>query len=103
MCFGGGIGAQLDAAALDAQRLDHALFNETAGCFVIEVSRENYECAAFQEIDHTVIGLTTSVQSLIVQSSEKIVLNVELNHLLKAWQRPMKELFNQWINHVYVF
>ena len=95
MCFGGDMGALLDAAVLKSKRLDHALFNETAGCFVIEVSQDEYECAAFNEIEHTVIGLTTSVQFLIVQNSEQIVLNVELNHLLKAWQCPMKELFNQ--------
>ncbi len=95
MCFGGDMGALLDAAALKSKRLDHALFNETAGCFVIEVSRENYECGAFDEIDHRVIGQTTGSSNVTVTNDEKILFDVTLGHLLQVWRQPIKELFNQ--------
>ncbi len=94
MCFGGNKGAALDCTSLGATRSDHLLFNETAGCFVVEVSRKIYAQGHFDMIAHTVIGTTTDKQSLSIKVQDKLLFDVELEVLQKAWQKPMNEVFN---------
>lgn len=94
MCFGGQKGAILDCASFGDTRFDHFLFNETAGCFVVEVSRDIYEQGQFDSISHTVIGKTTETQSLQVTDKDQTLFDVTLDLLLQAWQKPMKEVFN---------
>jgi len=38
MCVGGNMGVDLDISKIKSQRLDFVLFNETAGCFVVELA-----------------------------------------------------------------
>ncbi len=94
MCFGGNKGAILDCAPWKDTRLDNLLFNETAGCFVAEVSRDVYDHGHFDAIAHTVIGKTTDAPAIKVTNGKSVVWDVELERLRIAWQRPMKEVFN---------
>ena len=94
MCFGGNKGAILDCVPWGDARLDNVLFNETAGCFVAEVSRELYDQGHFDAITHTMIGKTTDTSAIKVHNNEKVLWDVELERLRTAWQRPMKEVFN---------
>lgn len=94
MCFGGRVGATLDLAPWKNARLDHLLFNETAGCFVVEVTQEVYECGKFTAIEHTVLGSTIQDQTITVSDATKALFSVSLDQLHNAWQRPMQEVFN---------
>ncbi len=94
MCFGGQKGAVLDCAPFADTRLDHLLFNETAGCFVVEVSRDRYDQGHFDAIAHTVIGKTTDTSAIKVMNEKQVVCDVSLERLHTAWQKPMKEVFN---------
>ncbi len=94
ICFWGNKGASLDLSAFKNIRLDQVLFNETAGCFIVEVSRQQYAQVSFDTITHTVIGTTTEKQSLNVVADGKQLFDVDLQELQQAWQKPMQEIFN---------
>lgn len=94
MCFGGKKGAALNLAPFENVRLDHLLFNETAGCFVVEVSRDIYEKGWFSDVAHTILGITTDTQIVTVANGQQTLFTVALKQLHSAWQTPMQEVFN---------
>jgi phosphoribosylformylglycinamidine synthase len=92
MCFGGQIGAHIEIPDV-GYPLDHFIFAETAGCFLVEVSRSVYEQRHFDGIDHIIIGTTDSAQTIQLSHQKKILFKVDLAILQDAWQQPMKEVF----------
>ncbi len=93
MCFGGQRGAVIDIGAIAGARSDWLLFNETAGCFIIEVTQENYKNNFFNTIDHKVLGRTQAERRIVVQRNDALLFDVEIQELFDAWQKPMKEVF----------
>lgn len=100
MCFGSKIGARLDCTLFGINQLEYSsyldqfLFNETTGCFVVEVDPERYEAGVFDEISHTVLGTTTQEQTIAVCNGTERIFDVSIETLYSAWQRPMQEVFN---------
>ncbi len=94
MCFGGDCGATIDISALEATRPDFALFNETAGCFIVEVESEEVAEALFGNEPHVVLGKTTKEKNIVAWENEQCVLNAYLYDLKEAWQKPMKEVLS---------
>jgi len=92
MCFGGNKGAVITVP--DTIHSDQFLFNETAGCFVVEVSPATYTEGHFNVIDHTVLGYTTEKQIFEVSTNDTILFEVALSALKTAWEQPMKKVFN---------
>ncbi len=92
MCVGGNIGAQV--AADNLVRPDHFLFNETAGCFIVEVENNNIVKKLFKNIPYVVLGRTRKENSIVVKNKNKTLFSVKVDELKKAWQKPMKEIFN---------
>lgn len=104
MCIGGNCGATLDfVSALGSGRLDHLLFNEMAGCFLIEVETSpnpvSYQRLArvhhlLRNIPHETIGITHE-QSFICgeHNVRDKIFRIPLHELKAAWQAPMKEVF----------
>jgi phosphoribosylformylglycinamidine synthase len=93
MAIGGNCGATLNIP--DNSDAEHLLFNETAGCFVIEVESEETATKLFNDVPHAVIGKTTEHTDLSAVRADGIPLfTANIQHLKQAWQQQTKELFS---------
>jgi len=93
MGFGGDLGLDLDLGAL-AERPDDALFNETAGVFLVEVADPEAAADLFGGVPHTVVGRTTPAPTLAVRRGSHPLFRADLADLQAAWERPMREVFH---------
>ncbi|MBP9718849.1 MAG: phosphoribosylformylglycinamidine synthase subunit PurL [Candidatus Levybacteria bacterium] len=87
MCVGGEMGATITLKEKNPEKL---LFNETAGCFVVEVANERVAKGLFKGIPYMVMGKTQKEKTIEVKN----LFSVKLEDLKMAWQKPMKELFS---------
>jgi phosphoribosylformylglycinamidine synthase len=83
MLFGGDCGADIDETELAT------LFNETAGCFVLEVPDSATAEALFADVPYQLIGKTKQDKELSVTGHEPIPTET----LFAAWQQPLEEVF----------
>ncbi|MBU1000033.1 phosphoribosylformylglycinamidine synthase subunit PurL [Patescibacteria group bacterium] len=83
MCVGGDMGAVIDNCP------DYLLFNETAGCFIVEVENEKTAKKLFKSIPYKILGKTTAKQEIEV----KDLFKVSVDDLKKVWHEPMRRLF----------
>ncbi len=97
MCFGGNMGARIFTGRMGQGDSDSVFFNETPGCFLVEVSEENYKLT--EELPGLIrqIGVTLPDRSISVNSGTNIrdeeLFQVPIDDLRRAWQQPMKEIF----------
>lgn len=91
MCFGGNLGARL--LIPEQERAENFLFNETAGCFLVEVPADSQPGDIFRDIPCQVIGRTDIDKHVFAQQAEKTLFRIDLEELRAAWQQPMKEVF----------
>ncbi|MQL51030.1 phosphoribosylformylglycinamidine synthase subunit PurL [Desulfofundulus thermobenzoicus] len=91
MCFGGQVGAHI-AIPADV-RPDYFLFNETAGCFLVEMAPGVDPAMAFAGIPHLVLGKTALSTEIAVERGGQPLFRISLALLKQAWQRPMNEVF----------
>ncbi len=94
MCFGGEVGATIDLAHIKDDQPDFLFFNETAGCFLVEVTEQVLERNIFAEIPHSVLGKTSKEKRIDVAYAEQELCSVDIEVLRSAWQQPMKEVFH---------
>lgn len=94
MCFGGDVGATLDISFLDTLRTDFFLFNETAGCFLIEVSQEMLSHPLLATIEHRIIGRTSAEKKILINKQHECLVELELSCMQEAAQKPLKEVFS---------
>ncbi len=103
MCVGGDMGvdihlgrwrgSDLDSSEVDF-RPDFFLFNETAGCFIVEVENETTAKTLFKNVPHIIIGKTKKEKTITVKTGSKQLFTAQLDELKTAWQKPMKEIFD---------
>jgi len=91
MCFGGGMGAEIDIP-LD-ERADYFLFNETAGCFLVEIPADTDPNRLFTGVPFTNLGVTASRPFITAKQGDKELFDLCLDDLKAAWQKPMREVF----------
>ena len=91
MCFGGRLGALVWVP--DGERPDFFLFNETAGCFLLELAEEEDPAALFCGVPFVVVGRTGEEQEIIVCQKERELFRISLERLKNAWKKPMREVF----------
>jgi phosphoribosylformylglycinamidine (FGAM) synthase-like enzyme len=91
MCFGGGAGANIKIPG--GENAINFLFNETAGCFLAEISAGLEPGEIFGDIPHKIIGLTSPDHFISVEQSGELLFIQDLDDLKRAWQQPMKEVF----------
>lgn len=84
---GGGISVEVNV------RPDFFLFNETAGCFIVEIKDKKAAENIFKDVPHMLIGTTKKEKSILVKQDKTTLFNIDLNLLKQAWQKPMKEIF----------
>lgn len=94
MCFGGNIGASIELLPLGDGRPDYLLFNEMAGCFLIEVREEDVLEVSSSSVPSIAIGNTTREATIAVSDRRENLFRADLATLKAAWQRPMKEVFH---------
>ncbi|KKR87695.1 MAG: Phosphoribosylformylglycinamidine synthase 2 [Candidatus Curtissbacteria bacterium GW2011_GWA1_41_11] len=108
MCLGGNCGAQIDLSIFYKGfsfvkksentsevklRSDFILFSETAGTFLVEVEHEKTAKKLFKGVPYAIIGKTITDKSVRVNQKSKTIINVSVEKLKEAWQKPMKEIF----------
>ncbi len=85
MCVGGKCGA-----TIKTNNNPWNLFNETTGCFIMEVESEAVAELLFSGIPYQILGKT--------QKEEKIhvikLFTANLDRLQRVWQKPMKDIFS---------
>ena len=69
------------------------MFNETAGCFIIEVQNEKIAKEVFKNIPFAIIGKTQKKYSLEVENNQKYLFTANIELLKRVWQEPMKQYF----------
>ncbi|MDD3654579.1 MAG: AIR synthase-related protein, partial [Desulfotomaculaceae bacterium] len=93
MCFGGSTGAQVEIPA--QEKAEYFLFNETAGCFLAELSADDKPNEIFGNVPCQVIGKTIASSFISAVQAGELLFKVELDQLKEAWQQPMREVFRQ--------
>jgi phosphoribosylformylglycinamidine synthase subunit PurSL len=101
MLFGGDCGALLELRDDQENGARNKLFNETAGCFVVEVANDEVAQELFGDIHHQIIGQTMPAKELVIHdrmvepfsSQMPAPTCINLDELKKSWKRPMEEVF----------
>ena len=93
MGFGGALGAELSLTP--DENPEQFLFNETAGCFLLEVPPEADPARMFPEVPWRVLGTTADTPAIVLEQGGNRLFKINLDQLYKAWQKPMQEVFRQ--------
>jgi phosphoribosylformylglycinamidine synthase len=88
------MGANLDLSKIKSDRLDFALFNETAGCFIVELESETVAKEVFKNVSFTVVGKTQKERTINIQNNKETLFSADLEKLKAVWQKPMEEMFS---------
>lgn len=91
MCFGGGMGATI-VLPRDG-RWDYFLFNETAGCFLVELAPGVKAAELLTGVPYLPLGHTLAEYVIKARHEEKILFELPVAELMQAWQKPLKEVF----------
>jgi phosphoribosylformylglycinamidine synthase subunit PurSL len=99
MCFGGNRGAQVSIPWGYGGRLDHWFFNETAGCFLLEVPRGRLDTVAHSALQtglsrFVLIGMVMDTDVITLTHHNSPLFSLTLDVLKESWKRPMKEIFH---------
>ncbi|HSW66542.1 MAG TPA: AIR synthase-related protein [Bacillota bacterium] len=89
MSFGGDSGAELHLGGSVAA--GNQLFNETAGCFVVEVESAEAAAELFDNLPHAIIGHTTAAKQLVVYHGDDQIIDASVDDLKAAWKQPMED------------
>lgn len=91
MCVGGNMGAEITIN--NQTKTDNFLFNETAGCFLVEVENENIAKIFFKDVPNVLLGKTQKEKNITVSQNNNQLFSAQLKTLKSSWQKPMKEIF----------
>lgn len=92
MLFGGDCGAELEFTD-SSQPIENIFFNETAGCFVVEVADDETAEELFGSLPYRIIGKTIADKKLRVVSHEGQLPELDVEDLKDSWKRPLQEVF----------
>jgi len=105
MCVGGDMGADIHLKSLlpggrmdswdggTAIRPDYFLFNETTGCFIVEIENEKTARQMFKNVPFVILGKTKKEKKITVKKRKENLFDVNLDDLKKSWQEPMEKIF----------
>jgi len=96
MAFAGGLGIEADLRGLpkskDCSRKDSQLFSESNSRYIVEVEPENYDAFAklMLNLPFGQVGKVTGEKTLTIKAEDgKTVIELDLDLLKQAWQRPL--------------
>jgi phosphoribosylformylglycinamidine synthase II len=92
MAFGGdcGVDINLHDNATNAQQL----FNETAGCLVLELPDEQIAYHLFKDVPYKVIGTTKKDKTIIAKKDKEELVNINVDELKAAWKNTIEEVLS---------
>ena len=93
MGFGGDMGCEIDLGQAEHPS-EALLFNETAGCFVLELPADAQPSEMFDGAEWVELGRTMSRESLVIQHQGKALVDLDLHQLQQAWEAPMRAVFH---------
>ena len=93
MCFGGNVGAEIIAPA--GENPEYFLFNETAGCFMVEIHKNTNPGELFAGIPYYVLGKTAEKLTVKTVYEGTELFDIPISSLKAAWQQPMKGVFRE--------
>lgn len=88
MCVGGNFGVRLSRNTRPGKN-GCILFNETAGCFIVEVGSDQSAKELFDGVPYKILGKTQQKKTIDVDN----FFSADLGKLQKVWKKPMKEIF----------
>ncbi|HUW65913.1 MAG TPA: AIR synthase-related protein [Spirochaetia bacterium] len=91
MGLGGGLGARVEMPSGD--RPEWFLFNETPGCFLVELAPGTDGVALFAGIPAVRVGNTTIKETVEAGFRGAVLFELALDDLRQAYQKPMREVF----------
>ncbi len=91
MCIGGGVGVNIEIPKKEIA--ENFLFNETAGCFIVEVESSNVARNLFKKVPYKIVGKTTKNNFITVGQSNKNLFEENIDALKNAWKEPMQKFF----------
>lgn len=91
MCYGAGLGAELDLGALPEGRLDGKLFSEAVGAILVELPLEVDPASVFGSFPWQVIGRTLEQPVIRLQSGAE-ELALPMAELVSVWESTFKEM-----------
>jgi len=74
-------------------RPDYFLFNETAGCFIVEIKNKKIASNLFKNVPCLILGQTIRENLITVKNKNKNLFSAKLDVLKRFWQKPMKKIF----------
>lgn len=89
MCVGGNCGVKVDKISR-SRNFDEIIFNETAGCFMVEVENEGIAEKLFKDVPYKILGKTKVEKEIEVKNLFK----ADIDDLKKSWQEPMRRMFS---------
>ncbi len=99
MCFGGDCGAEIDIFSIprpaNLNKINEILFSESCSRFLIEVqpNKKKYVENILKNLPFACLGRVLKDKTLNIKSAKNEILSYDINTLKKAWQKPMKEIF----------
>ena len=100
MCVGGNMGATISTSEVDKDTSevyshpDYFLFNETAGCFIIELENKETAKRLFKDIPYVLLGKTKKEKVITVLNNKKTLFSANLGDLKRSWKNPMRKIFS---------
>jgi len=91
MCFGGSVGAEITVP--EQARADYFLFNETAGCFLLETEDPAAVAEQLENVPWLLLGRTAAEKLISVKQGQDFLFAVPTDTLFESWRRPMQEVF----------
>ena len=93
MCVGADMGADIDLSVFGKIRSDSLLFNETAGCFLVEMDSMETAEKLFSDVPYVVLGTTKTDKTITVTQKKKKLFDADIDALKKVWKKPMERMF----------
>ncbi|MBI5206647.1 MAG: phosphoribosylformylglycinamidine synthase, partial [Candidatus Firestonebacteria bacterium] len=99
MCFGGDCGVEINIdlipKALEMKQYDKILFSESCSRFILEVQSDKRKKVEqiLNGIPYACIGKVLKEKKLTFKAGKKNILKSDIQKLKKAWQKPMREVF----------
>lgn len=91
MCVGGGMGAEIKITGKAG--VNDFLFNETAGCFIVEVENKEIAKKIFKDIPYKIIGKTLIEKNIMIHKDKESVVHMNTEVLKEEWKKPFFQIF----------
>jgi phosphoribosylformylglycinamidine synthase len=92
MCAGGNLGAEIKIP--NNFQSENFLFNETAGCFIVEVASVSEARNLFNDVPYLILGRTTKLEKISILQNGKLLFEDEVSSLKRTWKTPMEKIFS---------